>query len=67
MGEKTILTLDQIRARLADRNLAKVAEASGVNYHTLFRLSKGYVDMPTPRILEAVSDYLTKDDREVVG
>lgn len=61
-GTKRLLTPEQIRARLADRNLKKVADASGINYFTLFRLANGYVETPTPRIIEAVSEYLTRDD-----
>ena len=36
-----MLTLPQIREALADRNLTKVSEATGVNYHTIVRLANG--------------------------
>ena len=36
-----MLTLQQIRDALADRNLTRVAEASGISYHVLTRLVAG--------------------------
>jgi len=36
-----MMTLGQIRDALYDLNLAKVAEATGVNYHTITRLANG--------------------------
>ena len=36
-----MMTLGQIREALADLNLTRVAEATGVNYHTVARLANG--------------------------
>lgn len=36
-----MMTLGQIREALADLNLTKVSEATGVNYHTITRLANG--------------------------
>lgn len=36
-----MLTLPQIREALADRNLTKVAEATGVSYYVLTRMMTG--------------------------
>ena len=36
-----MMTLGQIRDALSDLNLTKVAEATGVNYHTITRLANG--------------------------
>ena len=36
-----MMTLEQIREALADLNLTKVSEATGVPYHTIRRLANG--------------------------
>lgn len=36
-----MMTLGQIREALADLNLTKVSDATGVNYHTITRLANG--------------------------
>ena len=36
-----MMTLQQIREALNDLNLTRVAEATGVNYHTIVRLANG--------------------------
>ncbi len=36
-----MMTLGQIREALADLNLTRVSEATGVNYHTITRLANG--------------------------
>lgn len=57
------LSLEEIRRRLADRNLSKVAEGCGVHYQTIVRLARGYIVSPTPRTIEEISAYLTRDER----
>lgn len=49
--------LEQIRNTLKDRNLKAVAEATGLNPHTLYRLVKGTVK-PSKVTLRLLSDYL---------
>jgi hypothetical protein len=51
-----MLTIQQIRARLADRNLRVVAEAIDVHPQSLYRIMNG--TEPSYRILRALSDYL---------
>lgn len=47
-----MLTIDQIRLALVDRNLRAVSRATGVGYSTLLRLSKGgSVSMRTAQAL----------------
>jgi hypothetical protein len=53
-----MLTIDQIRLALVDRNLRAVSRATGVGYSTLLRLSKGGgVSM---RTAETLSGYLQR-------
>lgn len=51
-----MLTIQQIRARLADRNLRVVAEAIDVHPQSLYRIMNG--TEPSYRILCALSEYL---------
>jgi len=53
-----MLTLDQILEKLKDRNLTKVASASGVNVNTLYLLTGGRTIDPTYRTIKKLSDYL---------
>jgi DNA-binding phage protein len=52
------LTADEIRARLRDRNFAKVARACGLSTDTLYRLRAG-VGTPTHATLVVLTTYLT--------
>lgn len=54
-----MMTIEQIKRRLADSNLSAVAEKSGVHPATLYRMMAG--DSPTKPLYETVktlSDYL---------
>jgi DNA-binding Xre family transcriptional regulator len=51
-----MLTIEEIRERLADRRLSVVAEACGVHPETLRRLVKG--NNVAYDTLKALSDYL---------
>lgn len=53
-----MLTIDQIRRALSDRNLRAVSRATGVGYSTLLRLSKG--GSVSMRTAEALSTYLER-------
>lgn len=59
-GEKFMLTLDEIKARLEFANLAKVSRDSGVNYATLYRLANG--SEPSYSVVKTLSDYLEAKD-----
>ena len=49
-----MLTIEQIRGALVDRNLRAVSRATGVGYSTLLRLSKGgSISMRTGQALSA--------------
>ena len=51
-----MMTLDEIRDALADRNLSEVARRAGVGYATIRRLAAGYGARYSA--IKAVSDYL---------
>lgn len=51
-----MLTVEQIRLRLRDRNLQKVAELTGVGYATILRLMRGR--MASYTTLKRLADYL---------
>ena len=53
-----MLSLDEIRARLADRRLGLVADAIGVSRQTLYTIMDGTNKNPTLRIIQGLSDYL---------
>jgi DNA-binding phage protein len=54
---KNPMTLEQIRAALADRNITAVAKATGINAHTLYRILRGTTD-PHAATLRVLGDYL---------
>lgn len=56
-----MLSLDEIRKRLADRRLAVVAQAIGLSYATLLDLRDAQRPNPTLRTMELLSDYLERD------
>lgn len=53
-----MLTLQEIRQRLADRRLNMVAEATGLHYNTVRNIATGENPNPTYAVLKALSDYL---------
>ena len=55
-----MLTLEEIKAGLKDKRLTVVAKKIGVSYPRLLALSKGEADNIGYKILQKVSDYLTK-------
>ena len=50
-------TLEEIRRRLRDHNLAAVAKATGLSNDTLYRLMHG-VTTPNPSTIKVISLYL---------
>lgn len=56
-----MLTLEQIRAALRDRRLAKVAEATGLHYNTIREIRDNPDANPTYKVIKALSDYLTRE------
>lgn len=53
-----MLTLDEIKKRLADRRLNMVAEVTGLHYNTVRNIATGENPNPTYAVLKALSDYL---------
>jgi len=54
-----MMTLDEIRAALADRRLDRVAEATGLHENTIWAIRSGRNENPSYRTLRSLSDYLT--------
>ena len=53
-----MLTLEEIRERLKDRNLKRVAAGSGMVYMTVIRIASGETADPRYSTLKVLSDYL---------
>jgi transcriptional regulator with XRE-family HTH domain len=51
------MEIHQIRNALSDRIIAKVAEATGLNPHTIYRIKKGKAN-PNKSTLKLLSTYL---------
>lgn len=50
--------IEEIKDKLADRNLAKVSEETGVSYGTVYKIAKGKNDNPSYKTVIALSNYL---------
>lgn len=50
--------LERIRKALEDRNLMKVAEATGLHENTVRNIAKGREETPTLATLEKLGNYL---------
>lgn len=57
MSDKKKPTLEEIRMRLRDHNLAAVAKATGLSNDTLYRLMNG-VTTPNPSTITVICLYL---------
>lgn len=57
---KEILTIDDVRTALADRKLTKVAEETGLKYHTVMEVANGKRENPTYETYIALVNYLKK-------
>jgi len=58
-----MMTIEQIKRRLEDANLKRVAKAAGVHPATVYRLMK-IGSRPLHETVKALSDYLTKKDQD---
>jgi transcriptional regulator with XRE-family HTH domain len=54
-----MLTLDQIRTALDDRNVEKVSQRTGIHRNTIAAIRNGANANPTYATMKALSDYLT--------
>ena len=55
-----MMTLDEIRKALNDRNLTKVGEALGISKQYLYRLRKGLIANPGYEKVRVLTEYLRK-------
>lgn len=53
-----MLTLEEIRERLSDRNLREISRTTGVGYGNLYGIAKGLRVNPTYSVVKKLSDYL---------
>jgi DNA-binding response OmpR family regulator len=53
------MTLEQIRAALADRKVSVVSRATQVHPNTIRNILKDSAANPTHRVVKALSDYLS--------
>lgn len=58
-----MLSLEQVKARLRDRRLAVVAEATGLTYNTLWRIMNERTKSVSYDVVKRLSDYLTGADK----
>lgn len=56
-----MMTIEQIRDALRDRNLSKVSRASGVSYRVIWRIARG-ADDAGYNAVKRISDYLEGAD-----
>lgn len=57
-----MLTLNQIRSMLEDKNVRKVAKACGLHENTVYSLMRS--DNPRYSTVKALSDYFEKKQKE---
>ena len=55
-----MMTLEAVRAALADRNLSEIARRTGISYHKVWRIMKGE-GSPAYETVETLSKYLAGD------
>lgn len=53
-----MMTLEQVRQALQDRNLAKVASSTSLHYETVRRVYKGDFKQISYNTIKELSDYL---------
>lgn len=55
-----MLTIEQVRVRLADRNLREVARRTGIGYANLYAIATGRRDNPTYKVMVKICEYLAE-------
>lgn len=53
-----MLTLEQIRTALSDRNLSEVSRQTGMHYNVVYRAATDRTQNPSYETVKALSDYL---------
>ena len=61
-----MMTIEQIKIRLADANLKRVAENAGVHPATIYRFMQQQ-SQPLYETVKALSDYLEKTASKIEG
>ena len=61
-----LLSLEQIKAALADRRISAVAAATGLHANTLHQIKKGLNVNPSLRTLTILSDYLIRQTQPIL-
>ena len=61
-----LLSLEQIKAALADRRISAVAAATGLHANTLHQIKKGRQINPSLRTLTILSDYLIRQTQPIL-
>ncbi|WP_333609469.1 helix-turn-helix domain-containing protein [Arsukibacterium sp.] len=56
-----MLTMEQIRDKLKDRNLKEVSRRTGIGYANLHAIAKGVRQNPTYEVLKPLCDYLEEN------
>lgn len=59
-----MLTIQQIVKKLQDRRIDKIAEATGLHYHTVRAIRAGENTDPAFSTAKALSDYLEAQEAE---
>ena len=59
-----MMTLDQIKAALADRRISMVAAGTGLHVNTVIEVRDSPKANPTYRVLKALSDYLSNPQQK---
>lgn len=54
-----LLTIEEIKERLTDKNIAVVSERTGVHRNTLSAIRCGENTNPTYNVIKILSEYLT--------
>jgi transcriptional regulator with XRE-family HTH domain len=59
MTTHTLLTLDEIKRRLEDRNLSEIARRVGMRRQQIWLVAAGHNTNPSYETIKRLSDYLT--------
>lgn len=55
-----MMTIEQIRAALSDRNIKSVCRATGLSYPTVLGIKSGKSDNPQYHTVAKLAEYLSK-------
>lgn len=55
-----MLTLEEVKKRLSDRNLKEVSRRTGISYANIYAIATGRRENPTYKVIAKLSDYLEK-------